>query len=337
MITLEKIDDLFSQLSAFDSVLSKAVKVSAIAQTRRIESKLREYFLAKWNLLRRETAEKVFRLVQNGKSAEDIESAVLKIMSQWSSEVRQQLLKDMDRIYRLGRESLWLKAQRLGATPVKKAERDFVLRPKFDLKDQKAIRAIQEQQLFWISEVDGYQKEIASKIRDVTESIILEGGSDRVFAGKELKEEVDRILGYIATPSGYKGSVESYFEGLAASAATTSRTQGQLRSLQELDVTTYQIVNPEDARTCPICSEMNGKTFTVEIGGEVVDNELDAETADEVKMAHPFVDFADVEGLDSEELAAKGIVLPPFHFNCRCNLDIDSSSILQESDSGEEI
>jgi len=335
VITLEKIDDLFLRLHTFDSILSKVASVSAVAQTRRIEAKLRQYFLAKWNVLRREAAEKAARLARDGKSPEAIASAVRNIMDEWSSEVRRQLTEDMARIYRLGRESLWVKAQRMGAQPVEKAAKKIVLSPVFDQADRQAIRAIQNQQLFWISEVDGYQKEIASKIRDVAESVILEGGGDRIFAGKELREEIDRVLGYISTPSGYNGSVESYFEGLAASASTTARTQGQIRSLQDLEVTSYVVVNPDDERTCPICSEMNGKSFTVEMAGEMADDELSADTPDEVKEAHPFVDLADVKGLDSEELASKGIIMPPFHFKCRCNVDIDSSSILQESEEEE--
>lgn len=334
MITLEKVDDLFVQVSAFDTILAKATGVSAIAQTRRIESKLREYFLAKWNVLRQEAAEKASMMVLAGKDPDEISAAVRRIMTEWSSEVRQQLFRDMARIYRLGRESLWMKAQRLGAT-VEKAKvpkKEFVLQPVFDVADRKAVKAIQEQQLFWISEIDDYQKEIASKIRDVTEAVILEGGGDRVFAGKELRDEIDRLLGFVSTPSGYTGTVESYFEGLAASASTTARSQGQVRSLQDLEVETYIIVNPEDSRTCPICSHMNGKSFTVEIGGKVVDDELAADTPEEVKEAHPFVQFSDVEGLDEAELARDGIVLPPFHFNCRCNLDIDSASIFAESD-----
>lgn len=315
---LQAIDSILSRLTAVDIILSKAVGVSPSAQMNRIEKKLREYLIAKWNALRSLASKKAASMVRAGATPDEVKSAVQVIMERWGDEVKKQYLDDFERIYRLGRESLWRKATSFGAKPVEKATKPlpFSIRSLFSLKDKKAIAALKEQQLFWISEIDGYQDEIASTIRDTTEKTILEQGMDRIAAGKIIKEKVEEILGVIRTPSGYAGSSESYFEGLAASASTTARSQGQIRTLQQLGVKRYEVVNPEDRRTCEICSEMNGKSFTVDIAGRIADDEISAETPEEVKEAHPFVNFEDIEGLSEQELSDKGIVLPPFHFNC---------------------
>ena len=117
---LQAIDSILSRLTAVDIILSKAVGVSPSAQMNRIEKKLREYLIAKWNALRSLASKKAASMVRAGATPDEVKSAVQVIMERWGDEVKKQYLDDFERIYRLGRESLWSKATRLGAEPIEK-------------------------------------------------------------------------------------------------------------------------------------------------------------------------------------------------------------------------
>jgi len=83
---------------------------------------------------------------------------------------------------------------------------------------------------------------------------------------------------------------------------------------------------------CPVCSHLNGKIFEVRHLVDNMEEELAAETKDAVKKAHPWMSISKLKGLspragnvsaaDSASLAKAGIAQPPYHFRCRCVLDI---------------
>jgi hypothetical protein len=111
-----------------------------------------------------------------------------------------------------------------------------------------------------------------------------------------------------------------------------ARAHGQTRSFQAAMVTRAEVTNPMDERTCPVCSHMNGKIFEVRHLVDNMEEELAAETKGAVKKAHPWMSVSklkelspragNVSAADSARLAREGIAQPPYHFRCRCVLDI---------------
>lgn len=227
--------------------------------------------------------------------------------------------------------------------PVIKAK-PFVPKPKvevvpsFDAADKAAITAMNKQQTFWIGR--HYGKNVAGGIRDVTRGAMLEAGKDRVAAGTLMAERVKNRLGnIIKTPGGFIGSTKQYFEGLVANAATVARVQGQMRSFADIGITRYTISNPGGKRTCPVCLHVNGKVFETQQGLDQMHKDLAADTPDKVRAAHPWNTPKQVRNIsptpgrmtgtagtkDSAALAGAGMSLPPFHFRCRCTVDISNS------------
>lgn len=335
------------RMLAIDMLLAKALKISEVSQIARIEIQLRKYLWIEWEQLRRPAAQAAKSAFSHSKNPRQVETAVGRVMGKWSTLVKSRVQKDIERVYYLSREALWKKV-RTGTKetlaygegqvpifqPVKKADEEtFPIRPEFNVVDRKAVEDLKREQLFWIG--DHYDKNVSDSIKSVAAKVMLEAGLGRDVAAKLLYDLVFEQLGWVKTPFGFGGSSAQYFEMVVANAVTTARAHGHLRSLADLEVSKYEIVNPMDSRTCPVCSHMNGKQFTVDQGMKVATAELKAKTPDAVKEAHPWIgpdelkeispSAGQVSKSDSDKLAAEGLCLPPFHGRCRCVITIVKS------------
>lgn len=325
-----------------DALVFKATLVSRVAQIARIEIKLRDYLLLKWRQRSLQAIKRAAVMFRNGSSADVISAKIRSIMNKWSKDVTRRMFRDIERAYKLAREagsdkargkikgSLQYDSENFSgdtSTTVTKAE-------PFLLADEEAVLAIQENQLFWIG--DHYDDKVSSTIRDVTRRTVIEAGTNRAQAAKLLQERLGDVLATVKTPSGFGGSSAQYFDGVVANAVTNARAMGQLRSFADLDVERFQIVNPSDRRTCPVCSHLNGKIFTVQQGKSQMKQDLAAERPEDIKASHPWLKIKDILKIstkpgmlsgksgvkDSRDLANSGVCMPPFHFLCRCTIDI---------------
>jgi predicted RNA-binding protein YlqC (UPF0109 family) len=357
---LERLDRLLERLTAADALVAKTLKVTEVAQMSKLEARLRQYLLAKWQALAKVAAEEAGKVIARGGTSAQSGAAVRRVMGRWADEVKPRTLDDLKTIYRLARQAMWTKLverSRQSLTfdlPVKKGGKgsghfghagilhiddDFNVdwlhqegvqkakgnwlrvasAPDFDLLDERAMAALERQNTFWIGE---HYKKISDTINDLIRSLMVEEGEDRRAAGKRVREEVADGLDWFKTPDGYSGTAEKYFEGVAANAATTARAQGQVRTLDDLNVKRYTISNPEDSKTCPVCEYMAGKVFTVQDGMKQLEDEVAAEDPEDVQDAHPWLPFEDLKEMSIKELVREGQALPPYHFNCRCTCDI---------------
>lgn len=85
----------------------------------------------------------------------------------------------------------------------------------------------------------------------------------------------------------------------------------------EYGVTSYQIVNPLDKKTCPICRRMHGTIYTVEQARDYVTKRAALTDLEDIKSQFPFPRLKDVDNISREQLQAKGYALPPYHGRCR--------------------
>lgn len=340
-------DRALKSLDAVDSLVIKAVSVGRVAQIARTEKKLRDLLFKKWSQRQLQATKTATTLFKQGKSAKAIGAAVDKAMAKWADDVARRMLTDLDSVYKLAREAGFDKAagRKKGSlqynTPnftevvlTEKAKKVKAgAKASFDLVDEAAVLALQEDQLFWIGE--HYDANVSESIRTVTRETVIEAGTGRVAAAKVLAKRVKDALMHVRTPGGFHGSAAQYMEGLVANAVTTARTQGQLRSFDELEVARYEIVNPSDHRTCPVCSHMNGKTFTVPQGVSQMNTDMEAKKPEDVKKNHPWLSPKQIKAIsrkpgpvsgkagmkDSAALAKAGLALPGYHFRCRCTVD----------------
>ena len=341
------LEERLDALVAAEFVICEVAKVDLVAQIARAEVLLREYLLSKWDQLSREAVDAGSKAARQGASGAEIARKVNVIMGRWGGEVKARYADGLERIYRLAREVGWKKCQGLKQGPltydtpttseaVGKAEgaRRFAeAKPAFDVIDERAVESLVDHQVFWTGA--HYEKNVSDAIARTAKEAIVESGGDPVDAGTRVRAALDLELGRASTPAGYRGSAEQYFEGLVANAATVARTQGQLRSFVDYGITKYTIMNPLDERTCEICGAMDGKTFTTTQGVGVMAGELGSDPG-AVQEAHPWLTSEKLEEMgikrgegsmeDSAALAEGGFAMPPFHFRCRCTIDVSQEA-----------
>lgn len=335
-------DRALEALDASDALIAKAIKVSRVAQIARVETKLRQFLMTKWSQRALQATKQSTTLFRNGATAAQISSRVSSIMNKWKDDVIRRMFRDIETVYKMARDVGADKARgkikgslqydttnfsdELGIE-VKKTE-------PFTLVDEGAVISIQEEHLFWVGE--HYDANVSNEIRTAARETVIEAGVDRKVAAKKLQERMKIALFSVKTPGKFSGSTAQYFEGLVSNAVTNARAMGQLTSFVSLEVEKYQIVNPTDRRTCPVCSHLNGKIFTVQQGANQMQRDLAAKKPEDIKTIHPWMTSKEIRAIspkagplkgsagakDSKKLAGAGVSMPPFHFRCRCTVDI---------------
>jgi hypothetical protein len=201
--------------------------------------------------------------------------------------------------------------------------------PSTTLQDLKAIEQITRGQKFWIGK---YHSEILSKqIQQITRDIILKQGLSSRAAGIALGEALGYVNGYIPVkpkvtiPKGWSGSTLQYFDGVAANAATVSRIHGQMHAMIELGFDRYEVVNGLDERTCVRCEAINGDTLEVRKSYQQM-VEVIGGPPGAIPAGHPWLSETDFmskyKSSGAAGLQGVGAGYPPFHFKCRCTIDI---------------
>jgi len=336
------VGNLFDQVRATDETVAKALGISEVAQIARTETRLREYLLAEWNSRAREAVTQAAAGARGGAIPSKIYREVSGILKPWGPEVAPRVGRELGKIYRLAKVAGWRKATGQTKAPLtydtpnfeqmaKAAPRDgFAVLPTFDKLDTDTIDALANQQVFWLAA--HYEENVGAMIASTVSEVMAQEGRNRQVAAAVLRERLAETLGQVVTPAGWHGSTRQYMEGVAANAATVGRAYGQVAAFNEAEVIRYEIVNPTDERTCPVCSHMDGKVFSTEHANRQVAAELEAENREDIKSIHPWYTYAkltdispkagNVSPQDSAALAKAGYPLPPFHFRCRCAIDV---------------
>lgn len=326
-----------------DGLVAKGLRVSTVARIAKAEHRMQQMLLAKWEVRRKQAVAKAASMARSGQKYAKISSEIDKIMGRWAPSVERPFKDSVAEIYKLARVAGWQKAaghttgslqysladsRALVAKAVKKPK--GALNPVFDLLDEKAISALQDDQMLWVGK--HYGSEISAGLRDVTKET-MRAGLGRREAGRAMASGVDRILsGKVSPPGTFRGSAAQYFEMLAANTATTARVRGQMRSFVDLGVTRVELVNPMDHRTSAICAHMNGKVVLVPNGAAQIEQEAGATSPEAIKKVHPWLTEKQIREVspaaghagarDSARLARAGVVMPPFHARCRTTVDV---------------
>jgi len=87
-------------------------------------------------------------------------------------------------------------------------------------------------------------------------------------------------------------------------------------------ITTYQINEQLDSRTCPVCKRMHGKTFQVQDALRKLDALIRIDDPNDLKLLAPWpkqdpASVAELDKMTTEQLRAKGYDTPPYHPHCR--------------------
>jgi len=349
MQQITQIDQLYDSINIVDFMLSKALAIDELTQTAKVETMLREYISKQWDRLASEASSVALKELNKSseivtdKDISRIVKSIDEVMNKWYDVVSVRFHNEMINIYTLSHVAALKKAYKITKAPmdfstgtfVAKAEK-FKVRPDFDMSDYRAMSALEGHQVFWIGE--HYKNNVSDTIAKVTKEHLIEHGRGRVAAGKTMKQVVESNLKHVKIPKGFRGTSERYFEGLTANAATSARVTAQLNAFSNVGFTTFQVVNPNDHRTCEKCQMLDGKEFTVSDAGIQLENLLSATTPEQVKQAQPFITTKMAHNLTggrigrvspkgTRGLVKANVIMPPYHFRCRCNIDVVSKEM----------
>lgn len=112
-----------------------------------------------------------------------------------------------------------------------------------------------------------------------------------------------------------------YWRLVGNQAASRAYHYGLARSALADGYTGYTLNAVLDARTSDVCRSLNGKTFWLADGVSHLERVARANPstmADE----YPWLKLDDVDGRSSADLAKSGVLMPPFHGNCRTTVSV---------------
>jgi len=189
----------------------------------------------------------------------------------------------------------------------------------FTFVDEEAKAWLSKDMTYWIGQY--YNDHIKEAVTKTVIRYAVEEGQNAWTTGQRIK---DILAGTYEVPPGYlPGSyirAEAYWEGLASNAITRATVFGSVERYAQADVTEYEILTAKDERVCPICGHMHGKKFSIEQAVQLRDKVLNAKSPEDIKRINPWPKLSEIQDMDTDDLAASGMQLPPFHFRCRCTV-----------------
>ena len=225
--------------------------------------------------------------------------------------------------------------------PAEKAAPDadsILVNVSFTQADEVALAELNETAMVWFRDRSGavYYDPEARKAITQEASVLIREGKSQIEIATSMREAAEKLYG-VGT---FSGRGRSYWGGVAEHMATSAGVRGQLTEMVELGFTRYELINPIDEKTSPVCQVMNGKVVVVEDAVEHNERLAKASTPDEVKSVHPFAPGGStrlvndalnrelapgpdvLSAKDSATLGKAGVMVPPFHFRCRTYLDV---------------
>jgi hypothetical protein len=181
----------------------------------------------------------------------------------------------------------------------------------FGLMDKTAVNWLTDHHLYWIGNY--YDKNLSGAIANTVADGMAQGFG---------RKEIGKMLGsFFEDYPGVPMKPANYWQGLAANAMSRSRNFGAIGGFDEAGFTQYEIFSAGDERVCEICSEMDGKTFSVASAMGQRQQLINCTNPEDVKQVAPWISSVDqIISRSSMELQAAGIGMPPFHGQCRCGI-----------------
>ena len=181
---------------------------------------------------------------------------------------------------------------------------NFSATVKFNQVDEKAIRALDEHNIYWVR--NSFNRVLQDDIKKVTDKVIREGLDYRA-AGELFEREFAEQFQQHGT---------NYWRGFANNVVTRSREIGHINAYEKAGVTEYQVRAVLDHRTTQICRELHGRIFSVSRGIETRDALIEADNPEQVLEIVPWRKPDSVASVPTQELPG-GLEFPPYHFRCR--------------------
>jgi hypothetical protein len=107
----------------------------------------------------------------------------------------------------------------------------------------------------------------------------------------------------------------------ANGAASRSYHYGVTKGAWDAGFRNFVFTAINDDRTSDICSEMDGKTFSIAGAVNVVERRAGGEE-ENLPEVSPWFSAGEIDGRTNDELEAMGCLIPPLHANCRSSITL---------------
>ena len=200
----------------------------------------------------------------------------------------------------------------------------------FSLVDSRAVEFVHRHHMYW--SLEHYDSHVTERVKRLADTAIQSGLSRRnagKFFERTLGQELERD--------------RAYWDLMADAITTRSRSFSNIAAFEESGIERYVISIVDNHRTSDICRYLGGKEvtfknaegvvetvqlkeherrFDVADAARVRDRMIEAKTPEEAKEIMPWRSPKTVLSKFPKDLARGGVVMPPFHGNCRSTLDI---------------
>lgn len=112
----------------------------------------------------------------------------------------------------------------------------------------------------------------------------------------------------------------AYWRMVANVNASRSYSYGVLRGAQSVGFRGYRLVAIRDPRTTPLCRSLDGREFYIANAVALMDHAANAGPAMIANIMPWLPTKTDASALSASELEGMGVLVPPFHANCRTTL-----------------
>ena len=247
------------------------------------------------------------RRPRNVGTATAITRAVSRAMLPYGGDVAPEIRKQVATFY--GAAS----AQFTGSLRVAKATIEPTVGFTLSLRDKKAIEAIQKLSVQTAGTY--FPTQVEGKVAQVVEAVVLNDGLSTADAAVRLQAELEGALGLEASaaiPTQFATNPQFYFQILAENASVQATSISRLSSMSDAGVEKFRVEAIIDKRTSNICTELNGREFSVGGAVKAIDAFISAESIVDVQKILPFNNKDEVP-----KWADSGIGFPPYHLKCR--------------------
>lgn len=286
-------------INSIDTIL---LKVFSPVKWKRLVSRLHKLLYQTWNE-QQETAivEAIKRLEDpsGAMTAEDVEIVLATLEEHLGRPMSELLGEEVANVQRTSYET---------------AFKDLELKFQFGKKDARVLRWLEQDALYWIESY--YDREVREQLQEeLISSVSL--GESRLQAGKRLQ-------------SAFGARVKKdnlYWEGLSNHVVTRTREFGKVSGYQQAGISYIEVRAVLDNRTTQICRYMHGRIFKTSDAKKLREKIMSADTPDEIKRVAPWITGGKVKRMKTFQLADEGVILPPYHWNCR------STTVMWDEDS----
>ena len=329
--------------AVLSQILEKVEGDTDGATINRLEKSLTRFLVNIWNRRATTAVVKAVGSITGSQKAKftqrdetKVFKAIEKAYNTIEKEIGPRISRDTKRIFSLGQKKFQKQFSEVLEKSIKKVDEETVVALGFEIGTEEFI--VQMALLQKTAIGTHFSRTLQPQISKTISEAVFERGLNKKQAGEFLQKELTRKLGGNAFRESIprsiriqgRNAINAYHEGISATHVTLVRAGANIQAMQEAEITSVEFVAVIDNRTSIICSQMNGRIFTLEQSANFMKGVMEVDNVDELKELAPWRKDLSEFGLTAgqsltdpdvqSKLAKAGVSVPPLHFRCRSEL-----------------